>query len=383
MCIRDRGGNIVNSFSDGSVANAKIYVMNKGSFDVNANLEISVTKSGKDLQQNFGGILDNYGSVTFPGNQETIVTFNGKYPSVSFLSGGKADFTGFWSVELSIKNIVAVNPNEEFWDSETLVFSDSKNRVEISTPPSLGIVSFTSNSMDANQGDTLTLTVVVSNEGGASASGNINLLELGVLKSANNFTVDGFGTQQIQVSHTLPAEYDGEIRLKAVIDRSSVIPTVGQQDVLTDDSSSILINVKGTLKESSSSSGESSGDTGNTLVIAGAGGLVLVGVGAGYFFYSRSKSGLDDSDPFGGVPEQQPPAMAPPDTEHPPAEAPPDPEQPHAKAPPAPARPPGAVPGETVLTVAVPDGAQPGQQVQIKAPDGRVVAVTILSLIHI
>tara|TARA_Y100000590_G_C14870305_1_gene694852 strand:- start:255 stop:404 length:150 start_codon:yes stop_codon:yes gene_type:complete len=35
------------------------------------------------------------------------------------------------------------------------------------------------------------------------------------------------------------------------------------------------------------------------------------------------------------------------------------------------------MPGETVLTVAVPDGAQPGQQVQIKAPDGRVVAVTI------
>ncbi|MBE27596.1 MAG: hypothetical protein CMB06_00585, partial [Euryarchaeota archaeon] len=340
----DEGGNIVNSFSDGSVANAKIYVMNKGSFDVNANLEISVTKSGKDLQQNFGGILDNYGSVTFPGNQETIVTFNGKYPSVSFLSGGKADFTGFWSVELSIKNIVAVNPNEEFWDSENLVFSDSKNRVEISTPPSLGIVSFTSNSMDANQGDTLTLTVVVSNEGGASASGNINLLELGVLKSVNDFTVDGFGTQQIQVSHTLPAEYDGEIRLKVVIDRSSVVPTVGQQDVLTDDSSSILINVKGTLKESSSSSGESSGDTGNTLVIAGAGGLVLVGVGAGYFFYSRSKSGLDDSDPFGGVPEQQPPAMAPPVPEQPPAMAPPVPEQPPAMAPPVPEQPPAMAP---------------------------------------
>ena len=56
----------MNSFSDGSVANAKIYVMNEGSFDVNANLEISITKSGKDLQQNFGGILDNYGSVKFP-----------------------------------------------------------------------------------------------------------------------------------------------------------------------------------------------------------------------------------------------------------------------------------------------------------------------------
>jgi hypothetical protein len=35
------------------------------------------------------------------------------------------------------------------------------------------------------------------------------------------------------------------------------------------------------------------------------------------------------------------------------------------------------VPGSTVLTIAVPAGAQPGQQIQIKAPDGRVVAVVI------
>ena len=398
----DEGGNIVNSFSDGSVAKAKIYVMNKGSFDVNTNLEISVTKSGKDLQQNFGGILDNYGSVTFPGNQETIVTFNGKYPSVSFLSGGKADFTGFWSVDLSIKNIVAVNPNEEFWDSETLVFSDSKNRVEISTPPSLGIVSFNTqpaNKNDVDAGEKLTLIVTLSNEGGASASGNINLLEGGVLKSVNNFTVDGFETGQVTIIHTV-ADWTGDLRLKVSIDRNSVIPAVGQQDVLTDDTATIVLNVKGDGPAGGdSSSSESSTDTGNTLVIAGAGGLVLVGVGAGYFFYTRSKSGLDDSDPFGGIPEQQPPAMAPPVPEQPPAmappvpeqppaaappvpeqppaAAPPVPEQPPAAAPPAPEQPPAAVPGETVLTVAVPDGAQPGQQVQIKAPDGRVVAVTI------
>ena len=34
-------------------------------------------------------------------------------------------------------------------------------------------------------------------------------------------------------------------------------------------------------------------------------------------------------------------------------------------------------PGGTVLNVAVPAGAQPGQQIQIKAPDGRVVTVAI------
>ena len=46
-------------------------------------------------------------------------------------------------------------------------------------------------------------------------------------------------------------------------------------------------------------------------------------------------------------------------------------------APPAPEQPPVAAPGSTVLTVAVPAGAQPGQQIQIKAPDGRVVTVAI------
>ncbi|SVC67818.1 uncharacterized protein METZ01_LOCUS320672, partial [marine metagenome] len=34
-------------------------------------------------------------------------------------------------------------------------------------------------------------------------------------------------------------------------------------------------------------------------------------------------------------------------------------------------------PQGTLLSITVPEGAQPGQQIQIKAPDGRVVAVTI------
>ena len=49
--------------------------------------------------------------------------------------------------------------------------------------------------------------------------------------------------------------------------------------------------------------------------------------------------------------------------------APPVPEQPPAAVPPA--------PEPALLTITVPAGAQPGQQIQIKAPDGRVVAVTI------
>ena len=75
----------------------------------------------------------------------------------------------------------------------------------------------------------------------------------------------------------------------------------------------------------------------------------------------RSIGGIKD---MGGLPEQPP--MAAPQPEQPPA-APPQPEQPPAAPPPQ----------GTLLSITVPEGAQPGQQIQIKAPDGRVVAVTI------
>ena len=394
----DNNGNILSSVSDGSVAIARISVMNQGSFDITANTEIRITKGDKDLQVNFGGVLSpGFGSTIFPAGEETIVTFFEKYPEITFLSDGKSDFIGFWTIELSISEVTAVNSNEQFWDSEELIFSNSNNRIEVSTPPSLAVTSFTSNTINANEGDLLTLTVYLANEGGAAASGNINLLESGRIVSTTNFTIDGFGSTQIDLEHTLPEKYaDGEIRLKVAIDRNSVIPALGSQDILTDDSSAILVNVKGTLKENEAA--ESSEATGDVIVIAGAGGVALVGAAAGYFFYNRAKSASTEvmDDPFGGGAEQppaappmpeQPPAAAPPVPEQPPAAAPPVPEQPPAAAPPVPEQPPApapqpeapapAVPGETVLSVAVPAGAQPGQQIQIKAPDGRVVAVTI------
>ena len=88
--------------------------------------------------------------------------------------------------------------------------------------------------------------------------------------------------------------------------------------------------------------------------------------------YRRSQPSAVETDSFGDVgdlPGQTP--MTPPQPEQPPAAppvAPPQPEQP----PPAAAPPQG-----TLLSITVPEGAQPGQQIQIKAPDGRVVAVTI------
>ena len=389
-------GNELVSFSDGSVAYAKIFVDNQGSFDVQATAELKLTKAGKDLQVNYAGIVDSYGIIDLPAGEETAITFNGNYPSVSFLSGGNAGFTGFWNMDIKISNVLATNPSEQLWDSEELMFEDDSQTVEISTPPSLSMNSFTSSSTNIKEGQAVTFTISISNDGGATASGLVNLLQSGTIVATKEFTVEGFGTNEISLDYSVPKNYDGDLNLKAKIDRNSVIPELGPQDVITDDSKEITISVEGTLP-TSSGGGSSSDDGGGSGMIMILGGVfVLLVGGAGAFYFLRKSGDVElASDPFGSdappappVPEQppamappvpeQPPAMAPPVPEQPPAAAPPVPEQPPAAAPPVPEQPPAAVaPEPTLLTITVPAGAQPGQQIQIKAPDGRVVAVTV------
>ena len=381
--------NEVLSFSDGSVAYAKIFVDNQGSFDVQATAELKLTKAGKDLQVNYAGIVDSYGIVDLPAGQETAITFNGNYPSISFLSGGNAGFTGFWNMDIQISNVLASNPNEQLWDSEELMFSDNTQTVEISTPPSLSLNSFTSSSTNIKEGQAVTFTISISNDGGAAASGLLNLMQSGTTVATTEFSVDGFGTNEVSVEYSVPKNYDGDLNLKIKIDRDSVVPELGPQDVMSDDSKDITISVEGTLPTSSGGSGsDEDGDSGMIMILGGV--FVLLVGGAGAFYFLRKSGDAEDTlDSFGGgvppVPEQ-PPAMAPPVPEQPPAAAPPAPpvpEQPPAAAPPAPPvpeQPPTAVPPApepALLTITVPAGAQPGQQIQIKAPDGRVVAVTI------
>ncbi|MEC8446901.1 MAG: exo-alpha-sialidase [Candidatus Thermoplasmatota archaeon] len=376
--------NEILSLSDGSVAYAKIYVDNKGSFDVQATAELKLTKAGKDLQVNYDGVVDSYGIINLPAEQETAITFNGNYPSVSFLSGGSAGFTGFWNMEIQISNILASNPNEQLWDSEELAFSDNTQTVKISTPPVLSVTSFTSSSTDIKEGQAVTFTISVSNDGEATASGTLLLMQSGSTRATADFTVDGFGTSQISMDFSVPKNYDGDLNLKVKIDRDSVVPKLAPQDVISDDSKEITISVEGTLPTSSGGGSGSSDDGGSGLIMILGGVFVLLVGGAGAFYFMRRTGNSEDSsDPFVGdtppLPEQ-PPAMAPPVPEQPPAAAPPAPQQPPAAAPPAPQQPPAAAPPApepALLTITVPAGAQPGQQIQIKAPDGRVVAVTI------
>ena len=151
--------------------------------------------------------------MDLPANQETAITFNGNYPSISFLSGGNAGFTGFWNMDVKISNVLAANPNEQLWDSEELLFSDSSQTVEISTPPSLSLNSFTSSSTNIKEGQAVTFTISISNDGGASASGILNLMQSGTTVATTDFSVEGFGTNIVSMDYSVPKNYDGDLSL--------------------------------------------------------------------------------------------------------------------------------------------------------------------------
>jgi len=380
----DENDELITSFSEGTVAYAKIYILNEGTFDVRADVELSLTKSDKRLVP-----TPSYGpSILFNGETETLLMINAEYPKVLFNSDGAQGFTGAWTVEITIKNVMAAVNSEQIWDSEELTFEDKNNRVTVAAPPNLSLTQFTSSNQGAvvNEGTAVVLTMVVSNDGEADASGNIELTRDGLLIGTTNFTVGGYDSTQVTYGWSVPTGYDGEIKLKAKIDPFSVTPPGGPSDEVGDDWQQLEITVAGTMKQGGGGS-DSNTSTASMLVPVAVFGVLIAGLGGAFFMYKRSQTGGGDDDLLGdggGLFDQ---AEAPPPPAAPPV-APPQPELPPAvppqQPPPAAAPPPQAEqpivappPQETLLNITVPAGTQPGQQIQIKAPDGRIVAVTI------
>ena len=383
-------GNLITSFSDGTVAYAKIYIKNEGTFDVTASVDLSLIKSDQRLVPS-----PNYGAnIAFPGDSETILMINGEYPRVDFTSGGEPGFTGVWSLELKINDVFAVNSNEEIWDSEELIFTNTENKVIISQPPDLALTQFTTNSQNIKEGQAVVFTMIVSNDGEAEASGRIQVKQGNTVLGNVDFVVAGYESTQVTYEYSVPAEYDGELNLKAQIDSNSVYPPGGPTDTIDDDFQTLTINVEGTVNVKPVENSE-----GSMVVPAVVMGVLLAGFGGVFFMYKRSQNGGEELDAF-GMPDQTlppemaavpPPAAAPQPVAAPPVAAPQPVAAPPVAAPPvaappvaappvaAPpvAAPPVAAPPQSVLTVTVPAGTQPGQQIQIRAPDGRVIAVNI------
>lgn len=385
----DDDDNLITSFSDGTVAYAKIYVMNEGTFDVTASIDLSLTKSDKKLVPS-----PNYGAnIAFNGESETLLMINGEYPKVLFYSEGSSGFTGAWTVEIKMSNIMASSGSEQIWDSEELTFEDKNNRVIVAEPPDLQMISFSSSNQGApiREGTAVELKMEVSNEGEATASGDVKLLREGSVFATLNFTVEGYSTTTLTYNWAAPTRYDGEVNLRAEIDALSVSPPGGPSDIANDNWKTITLTIEGTMEQGGGSSGSST-SMASMLVPIAVFGVLIAGLGGAFFMYKRTAVNTIDDDLLGngdafGPPDTQPPPATPPMTppqpevppvspqpEQPPAAAPP-PEQPPAPQPEQ--APPVAPPQETILNITVPAGAQPGQQIQIKAPDGRVVAVTV------
>jgi len=373
-------GNIINSFSDGSVAYAKIYLKNEGTFDVTASVDISLTKSGKRLVP-----TPNYGAnIGFTGESETILLINGEYPKVEFNLDDNEVLAGVWALELEIKDIFAVNNDEQIWDSEELIFTNTDTKVIVSQPPRLALSQFTTNDENIKEGQAVVLTIEISNDGEAEALGKIQIKQGNTVLGEVDFMVSGYESIKVTYEYSVPAQYDGDLNLKAQIDSNSIYPPGGTVNI---EPKILTISVEGTANVKPV---ETSSENGNIIIFGGVLVVLVAGFGGVYFMYRRSQSGGEELDAF-GMPEQSlppeiPPAAAPPQpVAPPPAAAPPQPVAPPPEAPPqpvapppeAPPQPPAAAPAPSVLTVTVPAGAQPGQQIQIKAPDGRVIAVNI------
>ncbi len=356
--------NPIISFSEGTVAYAKIYILNEGSFDVTASVELKLTKSDKKIVP-----TPAYGAnINFNGDTETILMINDEYPKAVFNSEGQLGFTGSWIVDIKLSNIIAKNSEEQIWDSEELVFTNKNYRVEVFEPPNLSLTQFTANRVDIGEGEAVTFTIVISNDGEAEATGNVQILQSSSVVGTTSFTAPGYDSIAVTYDWSVPGNYDGEVNLKAQIDPNSVNPPGGPEDRVTDDFQILTLNVEGTVNVKPAS--ESGTGTGAWIVPLIVFVVLIAGFGGVYVMYRRSQPSAEETDSFGdmgGLPEQPP--IAAPQTEQPPAAAPP---------PPQPEQPPAAAPPQgTLLSITVPEGAQPGQQIQIKAPDGRVVAVTI------
>jgi hypothetical protein len=358
----DEDDNLIISFSEGTVAYAKIYILNEGSFDVTASVELKLTKSDKKIVP-----TPAYGAnINFNGDTETILMINEEYPKAVFNSEGQLGFTGSWIVDIKMSNIVAKNSVEQIWDSEELVFTNKNYRVEVFEPPNLSLTQFTANRVDIGEGEAVTFTIVISNDGEAEATGNVEILQSGSVVGTTSFTAPGYDSIAVTYDWSVPGNYDGEVNLRAQINSNSVNPPGGPEDRVTDDFQTLTLNVEGTVNVKPPS--ESGAGTGALIVPLIVFVVLIAGLGGAYFMYRRSQPSAEETDSFGDVSSLPEQPMAPPQPELPPVAPPtPQPEQPPAVPPPQ----------GTLLSITVPEGAQPGQQIQIKAPDGRVVAVTI------
>jgi len=129
--------------------------------------------------------------------------------------------------------------------------------IEPPTPPNLALEQFTSDHLDVSEGQVVRFTVIVFNDGETKATGKILLKQgssemiLGVIE----FTVAGLESVIVSYDYSIPVKYDGELTIRAQIDRDSVscietslnFCTLGPSDIIEDDYRDLNLNVRSTV----------------------------------------------------------------------------------------------------------------------------------------
>ncbi len=328
----DLDGNPLAVFAEGTEAEATIKLLNSGTFDVHASVELRLEKPGEDPIVPQPAYITNIG---FEGGESVIISDLGNLPHFSFDGGSGGLDTGEWDLVVTVSNIIADDSSGQgLWD-ENLEFEDRTNKVEVVTPPDVSVSSFSFSPSTPKTGDTVTFTVSLFNAGGAPVSGTLRLYQsemaAGVVLVSRDFNLQGDGMDSFDLEWTVPQNMAGDFAFTVQV--AELSPAESLQAFTEDNVDSVTVNIEGTVTTRPSTT-----DDGPSLLIPLAVmGVLLVVLGGAYFFFQQRRDGADGSG------DELPPAApaapaattAPPAAETemaPPPVAPPPPPPPAAAA---------------------------------------------------
>ena len=318
----DLDGNPLTVFAEGTEAEATITLLNSGTFDVHASVELRLEKSGEEAIVPQPAYITNIG---FEGG-EAIIISEGNLPRFSFDGGSGGLKIGDWELVVKVSNIIADDSSAQgLWD-DNLEFEDRTHTVVVVTPPDVSVSSFSFSPTTPKTGDTVTFTVSLFNSGGAPVSGTLRLYQsemaAGVVLVSSSFSLPGDGMESFDLEWTVPQNMAGDFAF--TVQATDFSPTESQNAFSEDNVNSVTVNIEGTV-----TTRPGTADEGPSLLVPLAVVGALLGVlGGAYFFFQQGRDEADESEVEAPPPSAPaaPPAtgteMAPPPAPVPPAPPP-------------------------------------------------------------
>jgi len=309
----DENGDPLTTISDMTTAFFEVTIENQGSFDVKAHIELALKKGTKVI------VLDRnyFPSELFLAGESRTMPSSGSIEATFRESDHGSELYGDWDLEVKITHIMAEDPEQQVWDPDEEEFIDSSFKIEVLDPPLLSIDSFDTSTNKPKTGDNVTFTISITNDGGAEAAGTI-VLYRGDATSQDEmrskpFTVPGYDSVNVELYWTVPENLKGEYIVTARL--HDIDPP--EPDFAEDDNYETYdkMIIEGTI---TTNGGDDDGGGVPLGPILGVVVLLMVGLGAVWFFMQRSgpsDSALDEEGmaPVDGAqtPPTPPPATPP------------------------------------------------------------------------